>query len=246
MSVLELRSVRKSFFSGSPRSPRRSDALLGVDLDVEAGEILGIVGNAASGKTTLLLCAAGLLRRDGGSIKWFGEKFTGGGCLPGLVYVPSVPTYYPFLKVRDVLHYYCARDGGLSPRRTRLISDTATRLGLTDLLGSSAGTLDKETLKRVAIAQAIVDEPRVMLFDGSLDLLGAGSLLAYRALRECAAAGTTIIATSRTVSSLAHIASRIVVMDAGWLTGSFSAPQPRTASFPSILSPVRHIAETIH
>ncbi|HUQ18901.1 MAG TPA: ATP-binding cassette domain-containing protein [Gemmatimonadaceae bacterium] len=220
--------------------------MLGVDLDVEEGEILGIVGTAGAGKTTLLLCAAGLLRRDGGSVRWFGEKFAGGGCLPGLVYVPAVPTYYPFLKVRDVLHYYSARDGSQGARRARLITDTATRLGLTDLMGSCAGTLDAETLKRVAIAQAIVDEPKVMLLDGSLDMLGGGSLLVHRALRETAAAGATIIATSRQVNFLAHVSSRIAVMDAGWLTGSFAAARPHGSAFPSIVSPARHIAETIH
>ncbi len=241
MPVLELRSVRKSFFSGSPRSPRRADALLGVDLDVEAGEILGIVGNAASGKTTLLLCVAGLLRRDGGSIKWFGEKFAGGGCLPGLVYVPAVPTYYPFLKVRDVLHYYSARDVA----RSNLIANTATRLGLTDLLGTCASQLDKETLKRVAIAQAIVDEPKIILLDGALDMLGSSALLVQRALREISSTGTTIIAASRHANFLAHIATRIVVMDGGWLTGSFSASRPSTV-FPSFVQPARQIAERIH
>jgi len=246
MPVLELRSVRKSFFSGSPRSPRRADALLGVDLDVEAGEILGIVGNAASGKTTLLLCAAGLLRRDGGSIKWFGEKFAGGGCLPGLVYVPAVPTYYPFLKVRDVLHYYCARDAGLSSRRVKLIADTATRLGLTDSLATCASQLDKETLKRVAIAQAIVDEPKIILLDGALDMLGAGALLVQRALREISSTGTTIIAASRHANFLAHVATRIVVLDGGWLTGSFSAARPNPTVFPSFVQPAKQIAERIH
>src|SRR5678816_688119 len=110
MPVLELRSLRKSYFCGPPRSPRRTDALVGLDLDVNRGEILGIVGSKSSGKTTLLLCAAGLLRADGGSIRWFGDRFAGGGGLPGLVYVPAVPTYYPFLTVRDVLHYYCSSD----------------------------------------------------------------------------------------------------------------------------------------
>src|SRR5512141_2180446 len=125
MPVLELRSLRKSFFSGSPLTPRRTDALLGVDLDVDKGEILGIVGGESAGKTTLLLCAAGLLRRDGGTIRWHGEAFAGGGPLPGLVYVPAVPTYYPFLTVRDVLHYYAAPDAGASVRQPRRIRDVA-------------------------------------------------------------------------------------------------------------------------
>jgi ABC-2 type transport system ATP-binding protein len=240
MPVLELRSLRKSYFSGPPRSPRRTDALLGVDLDVNRGEILGIVGNKSSGKTTLMLCAAGLLRADGGTVRWFGERFPGGGGLPGLVYVPAVPTYYPFLTVRDVLHYYCARDA-----HHGLVTRTATRLGLSDVLSSTAGKLDVESLKRVAIAQAIVDEPKVLMLDGALDSLGGGTLLVHRVLRECAATGMTVIAASRSAEFLAPLASRIVVMDNGWLTGSFAALRVPTV-FPTIVSPVRQIAETIH
>lgn len=245
MPVLELRSLRKAYFSGTPRSPRRTDALLGVDLDVNRGEILGIVGSKSSGKTTLLLCAAGLLRADGGTVRWFGERFPGGGCLPGLVYVPAVPTYYPFLTVRDVLHYYCARDGAADSRRPRVIARTALRLGLSDILSETAGKLDVETLKRVAIAQAIVDEPKILMLDGALDALGEGTLVVHRILRECAATGMTIIAASRSAEFLAPVASRIVVMDNGWLTGSFAAIRVPTV-FPTIVSPVRQIAETVH
>jgi ABC-2 type transport system ATP-binding protein len=245
MPVLELRALRKSYFSGPPRSPRRTDALLGVDLDVDRGEILGIVGNASSGKTTLLLCAAGLLQRDGGSIRWYGERFPGGGCLPGLVYVPAVPTYYPFLTVRDVLHYYCAAERGSICSRSRLIDAVAQRLSLTDFLATSAGKLDNETLKRVAIAQALVDDPKVVLLDGSLDALGSGAASVHRTLRQFAASGNTVIATSRQAAFLAGIATRIVVIDGGWLTGSFAAVNLPSV-FPTIVSPIRQIAETMH
>jgi ABC-type multidrug transport system ATPase subunit len=247
MPVLELRSLRKSYFSGPPRSPRRTDALLGVDLDVDRGEILGIVGNASSGKTTLLLCAAGLLQRDGGSIRWYGERFPGGGCLPGLVYVPAVPTYYPFLTVRDVLHYYTAAERESSFFRVRQIDSVAQRLSLTDFLATPAGKLDNETLKRVAIAQALVDDPKVVLLDGSLDALGSGAASVHRTIRQFAAGGNTVIATSREAAFLAGVATRIVVIDGGWLTGSFSAvgyarPDATIAAFP----PLRQIAERIH
>lgn len=251
MPVLGLRSLRKSFFSGQPGSPRRTDALLGVELDVEAGEILGVVGNEAAGKTTLLLCAAGMLRHDGGSIRWFGERFAGGGCLPGLVYVPAVPTYYPFLTVRDVLHYYTARDSASSGRHARLIADTAARLALSDFLATRISNLPVETLKRVAIAQAIVDEPKVLLLDGALDNLGDGAVLVHRLLREAAIHDATIIATSRQLGSLASVATRIAVMDRGQLTGSFASVigasvKPIDSIFAPLPAPLRHIAERVH
>ena len=237
MPVLAIRSLRKSFRFGPAHSARRTEALAGVDLDVDEGEILGIVGNRGAGKTTLLLCAAGLLRRDGGTIHWYGERFSGGRGLPGLSFVPTVPTYYPFLTVRDVFGCYC--------RRSRLVAAVTERLGLTDHLGTAVGKLDIQTLKRVGIAQALVDESRVIFLDGSLDDLGPGAVLTHRAIRESGPARPTIIVTSRHAGVLAPVATRIIVMDAGRLTGSFSALHPDSA-FAPLPALLRQIAERVH
>lgn len=244
MPVLAIRSLRKSFLFGSAHSARTTEALAGVDLDVDEGEVVGIVGGKGAGKTTLLLCAAGLLRRDAGSISWYGERFAGGGCLPGLSFLPAVPTYYPFLTVRDVFDYYCTRDRDRSTCRSRVIPAVAARLGLTDHLAVTVAALDIEILKRVAIAQALMDDARVILLDGSLDALGSGAGLVHRAIRESSATPPTIIATSRHPGVLAPIATRIVVMDAGRLTGSFSASQ--SVMFTPLPAQLRHIAERMH
>ena len=240
MPVLVIRSLRKSFHLGSGQSPRRIEALAGVDLDVDEGEIVGIVGGKGAGKTALLLCVAGLLRRDGGSIKWNGEQIT--GSVPGVSFMPAVPTYYPFLTVREVFDYYCPRGRDACARRARLIPDVARRLGLTSYLTATVSSLDIEILKRVAIAQTFLDEARVILFDGSLDSLGNGASLVHRLLRE---SNATIIATSRQAGVMAPVATRIVVMDAGRLTGSFSAIQCDSA-FESVPPLIRQIAERLH
>ncbi|MEP6905905.1 MAG: ATP-binding cassette domain-containing protein, partial [Gemmatimonadales bacterium] len=106
MLALSIRSLRKSFLLGPAHSARRKDALSGVDLEVDAGESIGIVGGECAGKTTLLLCAAGLLCRDSGVVSWHGSRFEGGGIFPGVAYVPALPSYYSFLTVREVLDYY--------------------------------------------------------------------------------------------------------------------------------------------
>jgi ABC-type multidrug transport system ATPase subunit len=240
MPVLAIRSLRKSFLFGSAQSARRTEALAGVDLDVDEGEILGIVGGKGAGKSTLLLCAAGLLRRDAGSIKWNGEQFA--GCVPGVSFMPAVPTYYPFLTVREVFDYYGPRERDRFARRALLIPDVARKLGLTNYLTATVGNLDVEMLKRVAIAQAFLDQARVILFDGSLDSLGNGAALVHRLLRESSA---TVIATSRQAGALAPIATRIVVMDSGRLTGSFSAMQ-QDSMFESVPPLRRQIAERLH
>jgi len=260
MPALSIRSLRKSFLTGLADDPQRKIALDGVDLEVSEGEIVGLVGAAAAGKTSLLLCAAGMLRRDSGSVYWFGERFGGGGCLPGLVYVSPVLTYYPFLTVRDVLTHHVLRDGPASTRRKVLVEALACAMDLTRHLSSAMNDLDVQTLKRLAIAGAFAEEPRVILFDSTLDGLGAGAVVAHRMIREAAAAGVTVIAASREAGTLAPVVTRFVVMGSGRVSGSFTAERssderyfdqlelPESTGLDSggLSVPLRQIAERLH
>lgn len=246
MRALSIRSLRKTFLVGPSHCARRADALTGVDLEALGSEILGIVGASGAGKTTLLLCAAGILRRDSGRVSWFGESFAGGGCLPGLAYVPSVPTYYPFLTVRDVLDSYCARDGMSAGRRRRSIDTVCAQLGLREKLSIPIAKLGLSELKRLGIAQAIVENARVILLDGTLDGLGDATPVVRATLCDASQKGATIIAASREPGTLAEVATRMVVMDAGRVMGTFAAERPLESVFAPIEGEMLHIAERMH
>ena len=107
--ALSVRSLSKTYHSGSKGRSLAIPALRDVFLDVGAGEIVAVVGRPGSGKSTLLLCLAGLLRPEEGSITWFGEPMTGHHVPPGLAYVPQRAGYYSFLTVREALEYYATR-----------------------------------------------------------------------------------------------------------------------------------------
>lgn len=70
--ALEIRGLRKRFTVGYGSCLASAEVLRGIDLSVSPGDVLAIVGGVASGKSTLLLCAAGLLRADAGDVRWFG------------------------------------------------------------------------------------------------------------------------------------------------------------------------------
>jgi predicted ABC-type transport system involved in lysophospholipase L1 biosynthesis ATPase subunit len=72
--ALEVRGLAKQFIAGSDTCSAAAHVLRGVDLAIHPGEAVAIVGDADSGKSTLLLCLAGLLRPDFGSIRWFGNS----------------------------------------------------------------------------------------------------------------------------------------------------------------------------
>jgi ABC-type polar amino acid transport system ATPase subunit len=72
--ALELSSVRKRFCVGAGACLASAEVLRGIDLDVGVAESVAVVGHPAAGKSTLLLCAAALLKPDSGEVRWFGER----------------------------------------------------------------------------------------------------------------------------------------------------------------------------
>jgi ABC-type polar amino acid transport system ATPase subunit len=72
--ALELRAIRKRFSVGAGPCLASAEVLRGVDLEIGVGESVALVGGIASGKSTLMLCAAGLLRPESGDLKWYGES----------------------------------------------------------------------------------------------------------------------------------------------------------------------------
>jgi ABC-type multidrug transport system ATPase subunit len=250
MPALSIRSLCKSFLFGHRQAPQRRDAIRGVDLDVEEGEVVGIIGEKSAGKTTLLMCAAGLLRGDSGSIHWYGKRFSGGGRLPGLVFVPPVPSYYPFLSVRDVLSRH-GQSGSRYVKTARTIETLADRLSLTGSLEARVNELSIAELKLVAIAQALTEEPRVILIDGAFDGLSDALPQAQRVVSQAAFNGSTLIVASRQASVVAGVATRMVVMEGGRVTASFAAERAdelaaTTIAFTGMDSKVRQIAERMH
>ncbi len=250
--VLRVRSLDKAFVRGSTVSPVRTDALVDVDLDLHGGEVLGIVGAAGAGKSTLLQCAAGILRRDRGFIDWFGEPFAGGGCMPDLAYVPPMPVYYPFLTVRDVLEYGIARDDVPPSRRNDAISSALACLELDQLSSAYVCDLPREAIKRLAVAEALSAERRVIFLDSTPgDIAAPCSPIVLRALEQQAASGRAVVIAVRSIGIVAPIASRILLLEKGRNAGMFSnehhvARPIADAPFAAIAKRDRFVAERLH
>jgi ABC-type multidrug transport system ATPase subunit len=72
--ALELRAIHKRFCVGAGACLASADVLRGINLHVQAGESVAVVGPPGAGKSTLMLCAAGLLKPESGELRWFGES----------------------------------------------------------------------------------------------------------------------------------------------------------------------------
>lgn len=211
--ILSIRSLSKSFGI--------APALSNIDLDVCVGEILGVAGPRGAGKSTLLLCAAGILKPSFGSVVVSGHRITSARESYDVVYVPPRRIYYPFLTVRDTLSCYSATLARETATLSRSIDSSIERMLLIDHAEQRVGSLDTGQVLCVALAQAIVGHPRVLLLDAPLDGMDVPSARIGRAaIIRAAEAVAAVVITTRESGNLTGITSRNVFMRDGRLSST--------------------------
>lgn len=221
LNALSLRGVAKRYRAGIRGCSVTVDVLRGVDLDVEAGEVVGVVGGVGAGKSTLLLCAAGLLRPDAGTVEWFGVgRQSSVPPPPGVVYVADRPAHYGFLTVRDAVEYHATlydAPGGMERGRP---GESLERAGLRGLADRRLSTLGRGALRRLVVAQALVRAPRLLLLDETLTELDPDARASLRAvMARLADDGVSIVIAAREPGSLAGVVHRVVLLDRGRARG---------------------------
>lgn len=211
MSVLVARQVSHAY----RRPPGRLvPSLTGVDLRVEPGQCWGLVGPNGSGKSTLLRVCAGLAAPRVGEVSVLGHAAGTRGARSATGYVPESVTWPRALSVNDAL----CELAGLSSGRSMVarVDRVARLLGIESILGRRFGSLSLGQARRVVLAQALLDDPPLLLFDeafSGLDSLVLRDLREDLALRLAGGAGL-VLATHR-LEDLAGLATHILVLREG-------------------------------
>jgi ABC-type multidrug transport system ATPase subunit len=209
--ALSVKSLSKTYHSGTRARAVAVPALRDVSFEIARGEIVGLVGRRDSGKSTLLLCLAGLLRADGGSITWFGEQITGHHVPVGLTYVPQRTSYYSFLTVREALEYYATLHDLSTAGRACQVEAALRSVGLHAHASRRVSSLSSSVLQRLGLAQALIGEPRAILLDETL--FGHGLLFdddIVSLLLGLSARGITVILAAPNPIELHRITARVI------------------------------------
>lgn len=204
---------------------RRFGGLLAVDaldLDVAAGEIVGLLGPNGSGKTTALNLISGALAPDGGSIRFDGQPIEG---LPAFkVARRGVARSFQLVRVPGSLSCLENVVTGLAFRPRALWGETArtrahellARVGLAAQAATLAGALTYIDQKRLELARALALEPQLLLLDEWLAGLNPTELQDGIALvRDIRAGGMTILMVEHVMDAIRALCDRCVVMSAG-------------------------------
>jgi ABC-type lipoprotein export system ATPase subunit len=221
MAVVAARGVVKTY--GTGRAARR--VLDGADLEVEAGEVVAILGRSGSGKSTLLHLIGGLDRPEAGSIEVAGERVDGvSEQRLSALRRRRVGFVFQFFHLLPELSgegnvLLAGRVRGAHPDATARGGDLIDRLGLRDVADSLPHQLSGGEQQRFAIARALVNDPDVLLADeptGNLDAASAAEVL--RLLRAGASDGRAIVLVTHEQAA-AGIADRVLTLEEGRLVG---------------------------
>ena len=210
---LSMCGVWKSYDAGVRGCSATVSVLRDIHLDVAFGEIVGIVAAPAAGKTTLLMCAGGLLRPDSGWISWFGAppRHDSSARPDGIAFAGDRPFPYGFLTIREAVEYAAiVRDLPLRDNARR-VSDALERVNLAGVSHRRVDTLDGNALARLAVATALLAPPRLILVDDfapGCDAETASELVAV--LHGTVRDGASVVIAGRFVARLAALSDRAV------------------------------------
>lgn len=208
-AILSISDLRKSYEGGF-------EALKGVSLDIEEGEILALLGPNGAGKTTLISTVCGIITPTSGSVKVGGHdiltEFRAARSLIGLV--PQEINLEPFEKVINSVRFSRGLFG--KPRNDALIEDILKKLTLWDKRNNQIQELSGGMKRRVLIAKALAHEPRVLFLDeptAGVDVELRKDM--WEVVRELKANGVTIILTTHYIEEAEAIADRVGVIASG-------------------------------
>ena len=208
---LAIRDVNKVFQIGS----ERVEALRHVNLVIEKGEFVCLIGASGCGKSTLLRIIAGFEKPTSGEVAIYDHAVEGAGSDRGMVFQDYA--LFPWLTVNENIAFG-PRQKGLPAARVREITDEYVNMvGLTPFRDRFPSQLSGGMKQRVAIARVLANEANILLMDepfGALDAL-TREQLQDELLQIWERTGVTVIFVTHSVEEATLLADRVVVMTAG-------------------------------
>jgi ABC-type nitrate/sulfonate/bicarbonate transport system ATPase subunit len=224
---LEVQDLTKTF--PARRGVSAVEALAGVSLQVDKGELVSLVGTSGCGKSTLLRIIAGLERADSGQALVDGERIIGPGPDRGMIFQGY--SLFPWLTVEGNIAFGLQLAGVARKQRSARIDELLGVMGLKEHAGRLPRELSGGMRQRVAIARALAPEPDLLLLDEPFGALDAQTRLTMHEFLRTVwhRTGATILLVTHDVDEAVYLSRRIYVMraDPGRIVDEVDCPFDR-------------------
>ncbi|MGH2812358.1 MAG: ABC transporter ATP-binding protein [Actinomycetota bacterium] len=198
----------------------RTRGLNGIDLDIREGEAVGLLGPNGAGKTTFVKCLLGLLRPSDGSVTLFGRSPHESEARRLAGFAPETPQFPPFLSAPEVMAFH-GRLLQIQPAEAQVQSADLLRQAGLENAPRRVKAFSKGMIRRLAVAQALIGRPRLLVLDeptADLDPIGRREI--RNQLNELKDSGVTILLNSHLLSEVERICDRVAILHQGKVLAS--------------------------
>lgn len=216
MYAVEIDQIHKSFPGHWGRGGVY--AVKGVSLRIPQGGVYGLIGPNGSGKSTIMKALVGLLSPDAGSCRVFGLPATAAANRREIGFLPENPYFYKFLTGAETVRFYgklCGLGGKALQGRTEELLEL---VGLTEAAHRRVGGYSKGMLQRIGLAQALVQNPRLLVLDeptAGVDPIGSRTIRDI--ILELKRRGMTVFLCSHLLEQVQEICDHAGILYQGCL-----------------------------
>ncbi len=216
MNAVEIEQIHKSFPGHWGRGGVY--AVKGVSLQIPQGGVYGLIGPNGSGKSTIMKALVGLLSPDAGHCRVFGQPATAAANRREIGFLPENPYFYKFLTGEETVRFYgklCGLSGKALRDRT---AELLELVGLTEAAQRRVGGYSKGMLQRIGLAQALVQQPRLLVLDeptAGVDPIGSRTIRDI--ILELKRRGMTVFLCSHLLEQVQEICDRVGILYQGCL-----------------------------
>jgi ABC-2 type transport system ATP-binding protein len=204
-------------------------ALSQISFDVQSGEIMGFLGPNGAGKTTTLRIITGLIEPSDGAVRIDGLDVTDHSLevRRRLGYLPENVALYPELRVRDYLNYRACIKGVSAKERRARIGAALEQCDLADVQRQLIGRLSKGYRQRVALADCLLAQPKILILDEPTVGLDPHQIRQTRELIRRLGESITILLSTHILPEVEMLCHRVTIIDKGRIVAIDSPSQLR-------------------